>query len=130
MLVGSATVTTSTASRTTGCGLTSCRTSIWSTTMTDTAAVEARIAQIFSTHLHLDIPSVEMDLFETGAIDSLAFVEFLLHLEREFAIKVSLDDLELDNFRTIRRITGYVASRDGQMPSAREDGAHPPARAR
>ncbi len=98
--------------------------------MTDTAAVEARIAQIFSTHLHLDIPSVEMDLFETGAIDSLAFVEFLLHLEREFAIKVSLDDLELDNFRTIRRITGYVASRDGQMPSAREDGAHPPARAR
>ncbi len=99
--------------------------------MGDPAAVEARISQIFSTSLNLDIPSVEMDLFDTGALDSLAFVEFLLHLEREFAVKISLDDLELENFRTVRRIAQFVASRDGQTQApSREDGVRPSGRTR
>lgn len=83
--------------------------------MFDAASVEARIAEILATALHLDVPSVETDLFETGAVDSLGFVEFLLHLEREFGIKVSLDDLELDHFRTIRRIGQFVLDRDGRV---------------
>jgi acyl carrier protein len=84
--------------------------------MTDAAAVETRIARILSASLHLDIPSVETDLFETGAIDSLAFVEFLLRLEREFGITVTVEDLEIDHFRTIRRIAQFVSGRDGKTP--------------
>ncbi len=86
--------------------------------MADVAAVEARITQIFARALHLEIPAADLDLFETGAIDSLAFVEFLLHLEREFGIKVSLEDLELDSFRTIQRIAQYVTARNGTTPTA------------
>ena len=82
--------------------------------MTETAAVQERVAQIFSTSLHLDVPAVDIDLFDTGTLDSLAFVEFLLHLEREFRITVSLEDLEMDNFRTIQRIAQFVIARDGQ----------------
>lgn len=90
--------------------------------------LEARIAQIFSTSLHLDIPSVEMDLFDTGTLDSLAFVEFLLHLEREFGVAVSLEDLELDNFRTIRRIAQFVRSRDGHIGETIRQRTESPAR--
>lgn len=86
--------------------------------MPDAAAVEARIAQIFARALHLEVPTADLDLFETGAIDSLAFVELLLHLEREFAITVSLEELELDHFRTIRRIAQYVTARNGVTPAA------------
>ncbi|HEX2647943.1 MAG TPA: acyl carrier protein [Candidatus Dormibacteraeota bacterium] len=94
------------------------------------ATVEARIAHILSTSLHLDIPSVEMDLFKAGALDSLAFVEFLLHLEREFGIMVSVEDLELDHFRTIRRIAQFVIARNGQTPAAAwSEGTEPPGRA-
>lgn len=81
--------------------------------MTDAASIEARIAQIFSTALHLDIPSVDLDLFDSGAVDSLAFVELLLHLEREFGVTVALEELELDNFRTVRRVAQFVASHNG-----------------
>ena len=92
--------------------------------MSDVATVETRIARILSTALHLDIPSVELDLFETGALDSLAFVEFLLHLEREFGIRVSVEDLEIPHFRTIRRIAQFVIARNGQTPAAaRQEGA-------
>jgi D-alanine--poly(phosphoribitol) ligase subunit 2 len=82
--------------------------------MPDVLDIAARIQQFLSVRLHLDIPSADMDLFETGALDSLAFVELLFHLEREFGIRVSLDELELDHFRTIGRIAQFVLARDGQ----------------
>ncbi|TMJ06132.1 MAG: acyl carrier protein [Bacillati bacterium ANGP1] len=91
-----------------------------------TAVVEARVAQILARALHLEIPSADLDLFETGAIDSLAFVEFLLHLEREFGIAVPLEELELDNFRTIRRIAQFVNSRNGAQPHPGHGGTEPP----
>jgi acyl carrier protein len=99
--------------------------------MGNAATVEARIAHILSTYHHLDISSVEMDLFEAGAIDSLAFVEFLLHLEQEFGMRVPVEDLEIDHFRTIRRIAQYVITRNGQTPAApRWEGAEPLGHAR
>ena len=76
--------------------------------MGDAAAVEARIAHILSTDLHLGVLPLEMDLFEAGKLDSLGFVELLLHLEKEFGIKVPVEDLELEHFRTIRRIAQVV----------------------
>jgi len=39
-------------------------------------------------------------------------VELLAFLEKESAVKVGLDDLEIDNFRTIRKIVKFVLERD------------------
>lgn len=94
--------------------------------MGDLATVETRISHILAASLQRDVPSVETDLFETGAIDSLAFVELLLHLEREFGLKVTVEDLEIDHFRTIRRIAEFVTARDGKASAAAQgNGARP-----
>lgn len=92
---------------------TSWRRSIPRADMGDAADVEATIGRILSNHLHLDIPSTELDLFEAGVLDSLAFVELLLHLEQEFGITVSVEELEVDHFRTIRRIAEFLLARNG-----------------
>ncbi|HSL20173.1 MAG TPA: acyl carrier protein [Vicinamibacterales bacterium] len=81
--------------------------------MSATPDLQDRIARVFSGSLKLDIPSADTDLFESGVLDSLAFVELLLHLEREFGVTTSVDDLELDNFRTIGRIAWFVSARIG-----------------
>ena len=70
-----------------------------------------RIARLFSETLHRDVPSVDTDLFESGLLDSLAFVDLLVQLEREFGTTIALDDLEVDNFRSIDRIASFVATR-------------------
>lgn len=70
-----------------------------------------RIVRVFSGPLNLDISSDDTDLFESGVLDSLAFVELLLHLEREFGVTAALDDLEVDNFRSIARIVEFVSAR-------------------
>lgn len=79
--------------------------------MTDTSRVRERVASLFSGAMNLDVPSVDTDLFDTGVLDSLAFVELLLELEREFGVTTSVEDLEVENFKSIARIADFVMKR-------------------
>jgi D-alanine--poly(phosphoribitol) ligase subunit 2 len=75
----------------------------------DSAAIHGEIAALFE-GLHLETPPDGIDLFETGVLDSLAFVQLLLHLEERMDVTVPLDDLEIDHFRTIGHIIDFVTS--------------------
>ena len=50
--------------------------------MTATALLD-RIGNVFIHHLNMQAPSPDIDVIESGTIDSLTFVELLAHLERE-----------------------------------------------
>ena len=82
--------------------------------MSEPASLEERIGKIFEQKLNLVVPSVDTDLFANGGLDSLSFVELLVQLEREYEVVISLEDIELDNFRSIARIAEFIANRDGQ----------------
>lgn len=75
--------------------------------MTDRATLQRRIADWFLASLNLEIPSPETDLFETGVLDSLGFVELMLYLEQECGVKITLEQVELDNFRSVERIAAF-----------------------
>jgi methoxymalonate biosynthesis acyl carrier protein len=76
--------------------------------MHESSAVERQITRLFLDRLHLEVPSVETDLLATGALDSMGFVELLVSLEERYGIEISLDNVEIDNFRSIRRIAAFV----------------------
>ena len=82
--------------------------------MPESRNLERQITTLFSEQLNVQVPSVETDLIETGLVDSLTFVEFLAQLEEGFGIQVSLEDLEIDHFRTISRIAGFIATKTRQ----------------
>ena len=73
--------------------------------------LQERIGNIFVNHLHIQPPPPETDLIESGAIDSLAFVELIGHLEEEFCMRIPLDDLDLTHFRSIARIDEFIRTR-------------------
>lgn len=79
--------------------------------MSNATELDTRIAQLFSETLHRDVPSPDTDLFESGLLDSLSFVDLLVSLEHEFGTTIGLDDLEVDNFRSIDRIARFLRSR-------------------
>ena len=79
--------------------------------MSDVNTLRERVAAIFSGALHLEVPSHDTDLFESGVLDSLAFVELLLQLEREFGVTTSVDDLDVATFRSISTIADFVQVR-------------------
>jgi methoxymalonate biosynthesis acyl carrier protein len=77
----------------------------------------AQIAAFFSGRLNLTVPSDTQDLFETGVLDSLAFVDLIMYLEQEFDIRISTDELEPDNFRSVAKIASFVTAHDGRKIS-------------
>jgi methoxymalonate biosynthesis acyl carrier protein len=82
--------------------------------MTTATDVMGRVCFVFESKLQLSVDSVDTDLFAEGLLDSVAFVELLLHLESEFGVKVALQELEIDTFRTIGNIASFIESRRGE----------------
>jgi len=90
--------------------------------MPDSNKLAHQISALFAEKLHRQVPSLDTDLIDTGLVDSLTFVEFLAQLEQEFGVQVSLEDLEIDHFRTVTRIAAFIAtkSRNGTTLNLRE----------
>lgn len=68
------------------------------------------VARLFAESLNVGILSPDADLFENGILDSLTFVDLVLHLEQQFDIHIAADDLELENFRSVEKIAAFVAA--------------------
>ena len=73
--------------------------------------VYQKLTELFAKKLNLEVSSADTDLVETGLLDSLALIELLAQLEETFGVSVSTDDLELENFRSIASIAGFVDQR-------------------
>jgi methoxymalonate biosynthesis acyl carrier protein len=79
--------------------------------MNGRGGIEERVAWILSDKLGLEGITPEVDLIDTGLLDSMSFVELLFQMEREFQVRAELADLELDHFRSIARISEFIARR-------------------
>ena len=78
--------------------------------MANIIELQNNIMRILSEKIHVEVPSVETDLMESGLLDSLSLVELMASLEEKFGISISFDDIELDNFRSVDRIAEFVGN--------------------
>ena len=62
--------------------------------------------------IHVDAGSA--DLVASGQLDSLVLVELLFFIEQHFSVRVDVEQLNLDDFRTIERICAFVARTRGR----------------
>src|SRR5436305_3163817 len=113
MSAGYASATTSTGMRSTACCTTCWRTSIGSAPVT----TEERLAILFRRRLHLEVPSLDTDLLETGLLDSLLIVDLLLHIERELGRTLPMETLELEDFRTLVTIARCIERKGSGRPA-------------
>jgi len=79
--------------------------------MSDIARVRDQVSALFANVMELDVPSVDVDLFDTGILASESFMALLLQLERVFGVRVEITALDLDNFRSVSCIAHFVAAR-------------------
>ncbi|MGD2088632.1 MAG: acyl carrier protein [Candidatus Aminicenantes bacterium] len=50
----------------------------------------------------------DFDIFEAGLVNSLFAIELMTFLEKAFDIKVTMDDLDMDNFKTVNSTGQFV----------------------
>ena len=76
-----------------------------------------QISRFFRERLDTQVPAPDTDLFDSGLLDSLAFIDLVVYLEQQFAIEIIARDLEPENFRTLAGIAEFVAERIGAKTS-------------
>ena len=81
--------------------------------MTNGNAIIERLGAVFTESFHIEVPSADTDLLETGILDSFQFVELLLQLEQNFNLRIKIDDIDLEDLRTLARIARLVAANGG-----------------
>jgi len=74
--------------------------------------VESQVIEILGRNLEAKL-SPEDDVIRSGLLDSLTFVDLMLRLQEVFGVQIDLDEVELDDFRTARSISGFLIRRRG-----------------
>ncbi len=86
--------------------------------MTDVNAIIERLGALFVESFHVEMPSSDTDLLETGILDSFQFVELLFELEQRFGFRIKIENIDLDDLRTLARIARLVAANGGAAEAA------------
>ncbi|MEV0256069.1 acyl carrier protein [Streptomyces sp. NPDC050732] len=63
-------------------------------------------------------PDFDENLFETGRVNSLFAIQLVGFLESTFRIKMSVDDLDLQNFSTVNCIADLVQAKSATVAGA------------
>jgi len=71
--------------------------------------LQREITAIFAERFDTKLDSVEVDLLETGLVDSVKIVDLVLELEQRFGVSLSFEDLEIEDFRTVPRLAERIA---------------------
>ena len=77
----------------------------------ESASVAARVREILGRHLSVDLSRLSpedtfVDL-EMAELDSMATIEFVLDVEREFGVKIS--DRDAERMKTLRDVVQYIS---------------------
>jgi acyl carrier protein len=79
--------------------------------VTDDQTVQDRIKRIFSDQMNVDVASHDTDLLESQLLDSMGIVDLLLYIEQQFGVTIGLEELEIEDFRSIEKIADKVSGR-------------------
>ncbi len=69
------------------------------------------IHSLFAEKLNIDVPSADTDLIDSGLLDSLRLVELLLHIESSLGCRIPLEEIDLDDLRSVKSIARLIAAR-------------------
>ena len=76
--------------------------------MTDANAIIERLGTVFVESFHIEAPAADTDLLESGILDSFQMVQLLFELEQRFGLRIKLEDIDLEDLRTLSRIARVV----------------------
>jgi acyl carrier protein len=77
------------------------------------------IRGLFAEKWAIQVESPFVDLLDTGLVDSVTLVELLLELEQRFGVSLPLENLEIEDFRSVAKIADLVGrTRTGGVAAA------------
>jgi acyl carrier protein len=81
--------------------------------MHDEKAIKEIIKRFISTSSNITNLEEDDNLFESGIVNSLFAVQLMTFIEKTFAIEVGMDDLEIENFKSLNATTAFIVRKNG-----------------
>ena len=75
--------------------------------------LQQQIIDIFRERFETQLTCIEVDLLETGLVDSVRIVELVLEIEQRFGVNLPFEELEIDDFRTVPRLAERISRTAG-----------------
>ena len=70
----------------------------------------SQLSDLFLNELNIEVPGPDTDLIETGMMDSMKLVELLVQIEQQFGLRVELEQIEIDDLRSVRGIARMIGN--------------------
>ncbi len=77
-------------------------------TTPDPKHVKESVRSFINSSINIDALGDDENLFETGIVNSLFAVQLMTYVERTFAIEIGMDDLDIENFKSVSATTAFV----------------------
>jgi D-alanine--poly(phosphoribitol) ligase subunit 2 len=75
------------------------------------ASIIDELSALFDEALHIEVPSPDTDLIDSGLLDSLQLVQLLLQIEERMGKRIPLDEVQLDDLRSVSRLAALIGQR-------------------
>ena len=69
---------------------------------------EEAVLAIYRETLDIEVESLDVDVFETGLLDSLGLVSLVAEIEERYGMRIPFETLDIDEFRTARSLARLV----------------------
>lgn len=67
------------------------------------------IRTVLLDQLLVEVSSPELDLLDAGLVDSIGLVELIVALEERFGVTLPMEDLQIEDVRSVGRIAELIA---------------------
>jgi acyl carrier protein len=57
----------------------------------------------------------DQNLFSSGMVNSLFAMQLVLFVEKEFGIQVANEDLDIENFKSLNAIVGFIQNKSDDI---------------
>ncbi len=83
-------------------------------TTTDEKGIKETVRRFILSSISIAKLDDDDNLFESGIVNSLFAVQLMTFIERTFAIEVGMDDLDIENFKSLNATTAFVLQKNGR----------------
>lgn len=77
--------------------------------------IQTIVSKYILEHINETKIDYDVDMFEEGIVNSLFAIELMTFLEKNFSIKVTMDDLDMANFKSVNSIVEFVERKKGAI---------------
>jgi acyl carrier protein len=82
---------------------------------TEEDAIKASVKGFLSRSINIASLDDDENIFETGIVNSLFAVQLMTFIEKTFAIEVAMEDLAIENFKSLNATAAFVVRKNGKL---------------